>query len=55
MIATKTKIDISKIDVPARLDDEYFRRSVKPKSRAAGGGIFADSKQVCWCIICCEM
>lgn len=46
MIATKTKVDISKVDVPARLNDEYFQRS-RPRSRSASGGIFADSKQVC--------
>lgn len=47
VIATKTKVDISKLDIPARLNDDYFRRSLKPKSRAGGSGIFADSKQVC--------
>lgn len=45
MIATKTKIDISKLDIPTRLDDDYFRRS-KTKPRASSGGIFTESKQV---------
>ena len=45
VIATRTKIDISKLDIPTRLDDDYFRRS-KTKPRAGGGGIFTESKQV---------
>ena len=45
VIATDTKLDISTVDVPARLDDEYFRRS-KPKLTAGASGIFAESKQV---------
>lgn len=45
MIATRTKVDISKLDVPTRLDDEYFRRS-KPNTKAISGGIFAESKPV---------
>jgi large subunit ribosomal protein L6e len=44
VIATKTTVDLGKLDIPARLDDNYFRRS-RPKSKAGGGGIFAESKQ----------
>lgn len=42
VIATKTRVDIGQVDVPARIDDDYFRRS---KSKPTGG-IFAESKQV---------
>ena len=45
VIATRTKIDLRKLDIPTRLDDDYFRRS-KTKPRAGGGGIFTESKQV---------
>ena len=45
VIATKTKVDISKLDVPERINDDYFRRS-KPKTKAGSSGIFAESKQV---------
>ena len=45
VVATKTKVDISTLDVPARLDDNYFHRS-RPKTKAGSSGIFADSKQV---------
>ena len=62
MIATRTKIDISKLDIPTRLDDDYFQRS-KTKPRA-GGGIFTESKQVSMslstedhhnCCVCCRV
>lgn len=45
MIAMKTKVHIGQVDVPARLDDDYFRRS-KSKTKSPTGGIFAESKQV---------
>ena len=45
VIATKTKLDISTVDVPKKLNDDYFRRS-KPKAKKGGGSIFAESKQV---------
>ena len=52
VIATKTRVDISKVQIPARLNDDYFRRS-KPKTKAGSGNIFAESKQVstvtCFC------
>lgn len=46
VIATKTKVDISTLKVPEKLNDSYFRRS---NSKAKGGtaSIFAESKQVC--------
>lgn len=45
VIATKTKVDISSLDVPAKLDDSYFRRS-RVRAKAGSSGIFAESKQV---------
>merc|ERR1712180_328143 len=34
VIATKTKIDISDVEVPDRVNDEYFRREPKKKKRS---------------------
>lgn len=46
VIATKTKVDISTVDVPTRLDDSYFRRSLS-KGKGRSSGIFTESKEVC--------
>lgn len=46
VIATKTKVDISKLVIPDRLDDDYFRRTKSKPKADSGSGIFADSKQV---------
>lgn len=54
VIATKTKVDIGQVDIPARLDDDYFRRT-KTNTKSPTGGIFAESKQVFWLALylCC--
>ena len=45
VIATKTKVDIGTLTIPAKLDDNYFRRS-STKTKVGSSGIFAESKQV---------
>lgn len=53
VIATKTRVDISKVQLPGRLNDDYFRRS-KPKTKGGSGSIFAESKQVSTCNMLCS-
>jgi large subunit ribosomal protein L6e len=43
VIATKTKVDIGTLTIPAKLDDNYFRRT-STKTKAGSSGIFAESK-----------
>jgi large subunit ribosomal protein L6e len=47
VIATKTKLDISSVSVPDRLNDEYFKRARKNKRASANEDtdIFATNKQ----------
>jgi large subunit ribosomal protein L6e len=47
VIATKTKLDIGKVNVPEHLDDKYFRRSRKTKktSKSADPDIFAKKNE----------
>ncbi|KAL7073397.1 hypothetical protein ACQ4LE_007408 [Meloidogyne hapla] len=42
VIATKTKLDISKVEVPEHLDDGYFKRKSNKLVDKSKGGIFAD-------------
>ena len=51
VIATKTKVDISTLDIPAKMDDNYFSRS-RTRTKAGSSGIFAESKLVS--LSCCE-
>merc|ERR1712133_51850 len=44
VIATKTKIDISGVNVPESVNDEYFRRSKAKKVRHGEGEIFEQKK-----------
>ena len=43
VIATQTKVDISGVNLPEGLTDDYFRRSSTGKS---ADGIFAESQAV---------
>lgn len=46
VIATTTKVDVSGVEVPDRLNDDYFKRKREHKgSRKSAGDIFADSSK----------
>nr|CAD2165266.1 unnamed protein product [Meloidogyne enterolobii] len=42
VIATSTKIDIGKVEVPVHVDDAYFKRKTGKVADKSKGGIFAD-------------
>lgn len=44
VIATSTSLDISKVKVPAHVDDAYFKREKKEKNRGEGD-VFAVKKE----------
>lgn len=45
VIATSTKIDISKVKIPQDINDDYFRRIKAKKSKKEEGDIFVKSKE----------
>ena len=47
VIATATKVDVSGVEVPERLDDNYFKRKREPRSRQqSSGDIFTDASKL---------
>ena len=46
VIATSTKVDLSKVNVPANLDDAFFNRVKARKQKPAEGEIFETKKEV---------
>ena len=52
VIATKTRVDISGINLPDTLNDDFFRRT-DPDMKDGTADIFTDSKQVCVCMYVC--
>ncbi|XP_067932280.1 large ribosomal subunit protein eL6-like [Watersipora subatra] len=45
VIATKTKLDISKVEVPENVNDLYFKKEKTKKTKPAEGEIFASKKE----------
>lgn len=45
VIATKTKIDLSKLSLPENIDDTMFKR--QKKSKRSSEGMFEESSEVC--------
>uniref|UniRef100_A0A1L8DS78 Large ribosomal subunit protein eL6 n=1 Tax=Nyssomyia neivai TaxID=330878 RepID=A0A1L8DS78_9DIPT len=45
VIATKTVVNLGKFKVPGHIDDKYFKRAAKKKTRRAEGDIFAQKKE----------
>ncbi len=46
VIATSTKLDIGKVEIPANIDDKYFRHLREKRLKKAEGDIFAKKKKV---------
>jgi hypothetical protein len=46
VIATSTRLDISKVKIPETIDDAYFRRKREKRAKKAEGDIFAKKKKV---------
>ena len=46
VIATSTRLNVHKVEVPATIDDLYFRRIRQRRAKKAEGDIFAKKKKV---------
>lgn len=46
VIGTRTKVDISKVELPKNMNDDYFRREKKKRAKKEEGDIFSQKKEV---------
>ena len=46
VIATSTKLDVSKVTVPENVDDAFFARTKAPKQKSTDAEIFDVKKEV---------
>jgi len=46
VIATKLRVDISKLKVPQNINDAYFKRAVKKRTKATDSELFESKKEV---------
>lgn len=52
VIATSTKIDVSGVELPENLNDEYFARKREKRAKKEEGDIFQSKKEVSKLFIC---
>jgi len=48
VIATSTRLDVSKVKIPLRCNDIYFKRQKKQQPKKDEGEIFDVKKEVIW-------
>lgn len=46
LIATSTKVDISSVKLPEKLNDDYFKRKREKRAKKEEGEIFAKKAEV---------
>lgn len=51
VIATSLKVDVSAVKIPARVNDNYFKRLRQKKAKKEEGDIFNVKKEVCQCFL----
>lgn len=45
VIATQTRVDVSKVEIPAHINDDYFKRADKKQKNRGEGDVFAVKKE----------
>lgn len=45
VIATQTRVDVSKVELPAHINDDYFKRADKKQKNRGEGDVFAVKKE----------
>lgn len=48
MIATSTRLNLEKVQIPDTINDAYFRRTHDRRPKKAEGDIFAKKKKKVW-------